>query len=116
MFRKDRIGRRGGGFNVYIKESIQVYEIQLEKEVVCEEAVWCNIVRVNSTLTVEIIYQSPNINTDENKKVQNATNEVIKRDCITMGDFNLGHIQWTSLQSINCLCLVMPIVISFYII
>ena len=32
MFRKDRIGRRGGGVNVYIKESIQAYEIQLEKK------------------------------------------------------------------------------------
>ena len=116
MFRKDRIGRRGGGVNVYIKESIQAYEIQLEKEVECEEAVWCNIVTVNSTLTVGIIYQSPNISTDENKKVQNATNEVSKRDCITMGDFNIGHIQWTFLQSTNCLRLDMPIVISFYII
>ena len=26
--------------------------------------------------------------------------EVSKRDCIIMGDFNHGHIQWTSLQSI----------------
>ena len=27
MFRKDRIGRRGGGVILYIKESIQAYEI-----------------------------------------------------------------------------------------
>ena len=25
--------------------------------------------------------------------------EVSKRDCIIMGDFNHGHIQWTFLQS-----------------
>ena len=25
--------------------------------------------------------------------------EVSKQDCIIMGDFNHGHIQWTSLQS-----------------
>ena len=31
MFRKDRIGRRGGGVTLYIKESIQTYEIILEK-------------------------------------------------------------------------------------
>ena len=31
MFRKDRIGRRGGGVILYIKESIQTYEIKLEK-------------------------------------------------------------------------------------
>ena len=28
MFRKDRIGRRGGGIMLYIKESIQAYEIK----------------------------------------------------------------------------------------
>ena len=39
MFRKDRLGRRGGGVIIYIKESIQAYEIKLEKEAQCEEAV-----------------------------------------------------------------------------
>ena len=32
MFRKDRIGRRGGGVILYVKESIQAYEIKLERE------------------------------------------------------------------------------------
>ena len=30
MFRRDRIGRRGGGVILYIKHSTQVYEIKLE--------------------------------------------------------------------------------------
>ena len=34
MFRKDRIGRRGGGVILYVKESIQAYEIKLEREAV----------------------------------------------------------------------------------
>ena len=34
MFRKDRLRRRGGGVILYIKESIQTYEIILEKEAV----------------------------------------------------------------------------------
>ena len=34
-----------------------------------------------------------------NEKIHNAIKEVSKRDCIIMGDFNHGHIQWTSLQS-----------------
>ena len=33
MFRKDRIGRRGGGGILYIKEYIQVYEIKLGKQI-----------------------------------------------------------------------------------
>ena len=39
MSRKDKIGRRGGGVIFYIKESIQAYEITLEKDAECEEAV-----------------------------------------------------------------------------
>ena len=50
MFRKDRI-RRGGGIVLYIKESIQAYEIKLEKEAECEEALWGNIVTGTSTFT-----------------------------------------------------------------
>ena len=99
MFRKDRLGRRGGGVILYIKESIQAYEIKLEKEAECEEAVWCNIVTGNSTLTVGLVYRSPNISMEENEKIHNAIKEVSKRDCIIMGDFNHGHIQWTSIQS-----------------
>ncbi|KAK2158994.1 hypothetical protein NP493_1748g00000 [Ridgeia piscesae] len=57
MFRKDRLGRRGGGVILYIKESIQAYEIKLEKEAECEEAVWCNIVTGKSTLTVGLVYR-----------------------------------------------------------
>ena len=32
MFQKDRHERRGGGIIMYIKDSIQAYEIHMEKE------------------------------------------------------------------------------------
>ena len=35
MFRKDRIGRRGGGVLLYIKEIIPAYEVQLKEEEDC---------------------------------------------------------------------------------
>ena len=35
MFRKDRRERRGGGVILYIKESIQAYEITLKSEADC---------------------------------------------------------------------------------
>ena len=57
MFRRDQIGRRGGGVILYIKESIQAYEIKLEMEADCDEAVWFNIVSGNSTLTIFISLQ-----------------------------------------------------------
>ena len=68
MFRTDQIGKRGGGVILYIKESIQAYKIKA----ICNEAVWCNIVTGNSTSTIGLGYQSPNINEEENTKIQNA--------------------------------------------
>ena len=56
MFRRDRIGRRGGGVILYIKESIQAYEIKLEREADCDEAVWCKIVSGNLKLTIGLVY------------------------------------------------------------
>ena len=44
MFRTDRIGKRGGGVILYVKESIQAFEIKLEREADYDEAVWCKIV------------------------------------------------------------------------
>ena len=67
MFRRERIGRRGGGVILYIKESIQAYEIKLEREANCDKVVWCNIVTGNSTLTIGLVYRSPNINEEDNR-------------------------------------------------
>ena len=84
MFRKDHIGRRGGRVILYVKESIQAYEIKLEREADCDEAVWCKIISGNSKLTIGLVYRSPNINEEDNTKIQNATKEVSKGECIIM--------------------------------
>ena len=47
MFRRDRIGRRGGGVILYVKEYIQAYEMKLQREADYDEAVWCKIVSGN---------------------------------------------------------------------
>ena len=43
MFRKNRMGTRGGVL-LYIKETIPAYEVQLQEEADCKEALWCNLV------------------------------------------------------------------------
>ena len=98
MFRKDRRERRGGGVILYIKKYIQAYEITLKSEADCEEAIWCNIVTRNSTLTIGIVYRSPNIGQEEDVKFKKAIREVSKGECVIMGDFNHDHIQWESLE------------------
>ena len=83
MFRKDRRERRGGGVILYIKESIQAYEITLKSEADSVEAIWCNIVTRNSTLTIGVVYRSPNIGQEEDVKLQKAIREVSRPVSLT---------------------------------
>ena len=111
MFRKDRIGKRGGGVLLYIKETIPAYEVQLQEEADCKEALWCNLVTGHTKITIGVVYRCPNITIQNNEKIHNAISEVSKGDCIIMGDFNHGNIKWDSQQSTGVedqqfLCLV----------
>ena len=99
MFRKDRMGRRGGGVLLYIKETIPAYEVQLQEEADCKEAIWCKLVTGHTTVTIGVVYRCPNITKQNNEKMHNAISEVSKGDCIIMGDFNHGNIKWDTLQS-----------------
>ena len=78
MFRKDKRERRGGGVILYIKESIQAFEITQKREADCEEAIWYNIVTRNSTLTIGVVYRSPNIGQEEDVKLHKTIREVSK--------------------------------------
>ena len=46
-----------------------------------------------------LVYRSPSINEEDNTKIPNAIKEVRKGECIIMGDFNHGYIQWRSLEN-----------------
>ena len=52
MFRKDRIGRRGGGVLLYIKQTIPAYEVLLQEDVDCNEAIWCKLITGHTTVTI----------------------------------------------------------------
>ena len=60
---------------------------KLEREAYCDEAVWCNTFTGNSTLAIRLDYRSQNINEEVNTKIQNATEEMSKGECMVMGDF-----------------------------
>ena len=95
MFRKDRMGRRGGGVLLYIKETIPAYEVQLQEEADCNEAIWCKLVTGHSTtVTIGVVYRCLNITRQNDEKIHNAISEVSKGHCIIMGDCNHGNIKW----------------------
>ena len=87
MFRKDRIGKKGGGVLLYIKENIPAYEVQLSEEADCNEAIWCKLVTGHTTVAIGVVYRCPNITKQNNEKIHNAISEVSKGECIIMGDF-----------------------------
>ena len=84
---------------LYCRGYYQACEITLKSEADCEEAIWCNIVTRNSTLTIGVVSRSPNIGQKEDVKLQKAIREVSKGESVTMGDFNQCYIQWKSLKS-----------------
>ena len=90
MFRKDRMGKRGGGVLLYTKETIPAYEVQLHEEADCNEAIWCKLVTGHTTVTIGVVYRCPNITTENNEKIHNAIIEVSKGDCIIMGILTMG--------------------------
>ena len=84
---------------LYIKDTIPAYEVQLQEEEDCSEAIWCNLVTGHTTVTIGVVYRCPKITEQNNENIHNAISEVSKRDCIIMGDFNHGNIKWDSLHS-----------------
>ena len=105
------MGRRGGGVLLYIKDNIPAYEVQLQEEADCNEAIWCKLVTGHTTVTIGVVYRCPNITKQNNEQIPNDISEVSKGDCIIMGDFNHGNIKRDSLHSTGledqkCLCLV----------
>ncbi len=78
MFRKDRIGRRGGGVLLYIKETMPAYEVQLPEQANCNEAIWCKLVTGHTRVTIGVVYRCPTITKQNNEKIHNALCEVSK--------------------------------------
>ena len=89
MFREDRRERRGGGVILYISESPKAYEITLKSEADCEDAIWCNLVTKNSTLTIGVIYRSPNVAQEEDKGDKGG--EQGEWVIVTMAIYNGNH-------------------------
>ena len=68
MSRKDRMGRRGGGVLLYIKDTIPAYEVQLQEEADCNEAMWCKLGTGHTTVSIGVVYRCPNITKQNNEK------------------------------------------------
>ena len=66
IFRKEGIGSSRGGVLLYIKETIPAYEVHLQEEADCNEAIWCKLVTGHTTFTTGVVYSCPNITNQNN--------------------------------------------------
>ena len=57
----------------------QHYEVQLQEEADCSEAIWCKLVTGHTTVTIGVVYRCPNITKQNNEKIHNAS-EVSRGD------------------------------------
>ena len=82
QFRKDRIGRRGGGVILYVNESIQAYEIKLEREADCDEAEAIKEVSKGECIIMKFADDTKlfrKVNTDGDKQhLQNDLDRLVK--------------------------------------
>ena len=56
---------------LYIKETIPAYEVQLQEEADCKEALWGNLVTGHTTVTIGVVNRCPNITIQNNEKIHN---------------------------------------------
>ena len=70
----------GGGVLLYIKDTIPAYEVQLHEEADCNEAAYGKLVTGHTTVTIGVVYRSPNITKQNNEKIHNGISEMSKGD------------------------------------
>ena len=71
------------------------------EEAYCNDSIWGKLVTGHTTDTIGVVYRYPDITKQNNEKIHNTISEVSKGDCIIMGDFNHGNIEWDTQQSIG---------------
>jgi exonuclease III len=104
VFRKDRVGKRGGGVCMWIHNSLKVTPRDDLTNLNFEDSVWCQISLENQdTLLVGTVYRSPSSSDENNTALLDLLDRVDKdkhSHLLVMGDFN----NYTDVDFINCSC------------
>ena len=96
FFNKDRIGRRGGGVAVYIREYLNPTRQDTPDNTT--EHLSVNLTSGSTTLNFNVVYRKPGQTVDEDIKLYNSLNTTINsnKESIIVGDFNLPNINWSN--------------------
>lgn len=102
IFRKDRIGRAGGGVLIAIKSHITSFVIDIPSRL---EIVWvCSSSHASKTI-FGVCYRPPDCSesfvTDLHDNLTNLRSKFPKADVFLLGDFNYPEIDWSNLTSLS---------------
>jgi endonuclease/exonuclease/phosphatase family metal-dependent hydrolase len=92
MFRVDRIGNKGGGMLLYVREELNAVPLDVSSSF--REQVWCSVVLKSSTLLIGLIYRSPSSEAANNEMLLETLERAVNvkgsqsRHLLVMGDFN----------------------------
>lgn len=93
LYHKDRVGKRGGGVLLYIKENICSLEVQIpsnNSELLC--------VKINNKdidINVVVVYRRPTHTYQEDIDLYNNLEKTLStKETLIIGDFNLPNIHW----------------------
>lgn len=93
LYYKDRVGRRGGGVAIYIKNNINSCEVTLHNN--NSELICIKVNNNNRNTNIAVVYRRPDHTPMEDLELYNSLQETLNSDeTIIAGDFNLPRIDW----------------------
>ncbi len=102
FYRRDRVGSKGGGVMIYVKDRIQCNEIHWSN---CEEleCIGLNIIlSPQMSFTLIVIYRPPSSNTSFYEKFEKLLKECnFNKEVIIMGDFNINWGEKSSRKNLK---------------
>ena len=92
MFKKDRIGKKGGGVLMYVKEGLNPIDCELATE---HEMLGIMLKSLKRELYVYLVYRPPHQAIEKDKSLYSYLSTIIKNKlCIIAGDFNCPKVDW----------------------
>ena len=106
LFRRDRLGRVGGGVLLLIKKALKASSFALHDSVdTFQDSIWCSIQLSSSqSLLVGCIYRPPNCSLANDARLTSLLNFVCDTNfnhLLIAGDFNYPNIDWKKMKGCN---------------
>lgn len=101
MFRLDRVGSKGGGLALYVRNNLEATLNNSLTGAHFKESIWCNISLLKGKLLVGLCYRSPS-SSDQNDEDLRELLELAYREMdgdthlLIMGDFNYPGIDYST--------------------